>query len=232
MATKLNKRNTPLKSQGEGDVDPQTPSKVQRVRRSSSRTKNWENEDSANDVTPSPKVSSTRRSTRITEKRSRIKSADQGVVEEVSDIKVSSDEEWEYDVPQKSYFNQNPDVHVPGYSFKTPKKKDGMVALAYNTPKRIIELKGFGTPKTPKTPRTPKGLTTPKTPKVLTTPKTSKALTTPKTPKSSRKVIQPKTPSNLRAKLQKGNSLSNLCSPIYALMKNHFRIEKKMQRRR
>lgn len=194
MATNLNKKNTPRKSDGE--ADPQTPSKVQRMSRSASRSKSTENLDSAND-TPSPTVSSTRRSTRISAKRSKTKtkSADDSVEDEISDVKLLDDENWEYDLPPKSFFNENPDAHVHGHTFKTPKKKDGMLALAYNTPKRIIELKGFGTPKTPKTPRTPKGQTTPRT---------------PKTPKSSRKLIQPKTPSNFRAKLQEGNCLSDL----------------------
>lgn len=180
MATKLNKRNTPLKNNE--DVDPQTPSKVLRRRatRSASRSQSCETEDSANDVTPSKATStpSTRRSARISAKRIRVKSgADYASDDNVSDVKILDDEKWEYDVPPKNFFNENPDDHVHGYSFKTPKKRDGMVALACNTPK------------------TPKGATTPRT---------------PKTPKSSRKIFQPKTPSNVRAKLQKGNWLYGL----------------------
>lgn len=188
MATKPNKRNTPLKSTG--DVDPQTPSKVllRRASRSLSRSESRENVDNSNDVIVSPSVISTRRSTRIIARRSKVKSADDSADDDKPDVKLveNDSDEWEYDVPM-NYFKENPDEHVHTHSFKTPKKKDGMVALAFNTPKRIAEMKGFGTPKTPKT---PKGLTTPRT---------------PKTPKSSRKLIQPKTPSNVRAKLQKGN---------------------------
>lgn len=189
MATKLTKRNTPLKSTG--DADHQTPTKVlRRSSRSSSRSKSCENEDNSNDAVLSPApVISTRRSTRIIARRSNSKSVhDSSNDDDLADVKELEDEEWECEVPaKKSYFNENPDDYVHGYKFKTPKKKDGMVALAYNTPKRIAEIKGVSTPTTPKT---PKGLTTPRT---------------PKTPKSSRKLIQPKTPSNVRARLQKGN---------------------------
>ncbi len=187
MATKLNRRKTPLKDIE--DVDPKTPTKIlpERIRRVSSRSKSVEEcED-----TPSPQVASTRRSTRISaKKRTKLQSTDDSVDDdyEFPDAKSMNDDDSDYDLPVKNYFNENPDDHVHGFTFKTPKKKDGMVTLAYNTPKRM-ELKPFGTPKTPKT---PKGLATPRT---------------PKTPKSSRKLIQPKTPSNLRAKLQKGDFL-------------------------
>lgn len=205
MASTENRRKTLLK---EVDSDPHTPTKVAQKRatrsssRSKSRSRSCDTDESQPDATPSPTATtpSTRRSVRIAVRRSKRKSVHDSVDDDgdadSSEAKLSKDDEWEYDIPMKSYFNENPDNHVLEYSFKTPKKKDGMVTLAHNTPKRIIELKVTGTPKTPKTPRIQR---TPKTPTRFSTPKT------PQTPKSSRKLIEPKTPKTVRAKLHKGD---------------------------
>lgn len=199
-----NRRKTPIKCSE--DEDSRTPSKFvsDRTRRSSSHSKSGEN--IANDVAASPEVGPTRRSTRISVKRPKLETIVDSVKGKRSDVEPFIDDDgWEYDVPPKNYFNDNPDDNVHCHAFKTPKKKDGMVALAYNTPKRVIELKSFGTPKNPRTPKTPKVSTTPRT---------------PKTPKSSRKIIEPKTPSNVRAKLQRGNFSDFLLLHVRLLNEN------------
>lgn len=196
---KSNQRESPVDKDEATDLLSPTKESRKRSSRSSSRGKSCENEKSA---TIEPVTPSARRSTRISEKRAKLKSLSDSSYDGDDSCAqlMNQSDDFEYNAPAKSYFNENPDEHVHGYSFKTPKKKDGMLALAHNTPKRVIELKGRGIPH--KTPTTPKG----KTPRGVQTPRT------PSTPKSTRKLIEPKTPHNVRAKLQKGNFVAlSLC---------------------
>lgn len=178
MESKLKRINTPRKSNEEGD--PKTPAKI--TLRRSTRSLEKRNKSIENEDPQTPKTSlNQRRSTRILEKR--VKSVEK--VDQISEDVKREEKVMDFEAMDEqndelstNYFKENPDIHGHGkemFSFRTPKKKGSMVALAYNTPKMLSQLQNIGTPKTPRT------------------------------PKSARKLIQPKTPSHVRSKLQKGN---------------------------